>query len=518
MADWGLYSALRGTDDWATKRQDQQMNLLAAEKMESRQQTKVAQSAAAEASIAKYMEELQNLETTPEDQERVTQAEKRARQNIVKGIANANGDLRKYMSTGGITALNEYKTNVMQSEEVKQANVNSLNLKNYLSQEAKGNQRHKFVDVSVPLTDENGNPVLDAEGNQQSENKKMTWQEQYNLYKEGKIKQLNYSGSETRVNLGIQSFGNQYKNSANIYQKDNFVTESNVYEKMLSEGASKEYAIEQAKRYGNMEKAGGDAWRWKAGDQTELRMKQEQLSMQRRRLKLSEDAAKQASNKTLTTHEIPAAILKLKEGETHSMGVKELELWNKTLQLDKSETRGNFFPYKMIAKDALVGDDINLSSATNVFFDEIVARDAGDGVTNKFIKATVTIPDPSGLWMGVGEDYGDLPLDDTFWITDTKSDAHARNWSDDGSGNYTGDVLIPIDKYMNDVTFQTTMDKFIGNNTAAQYLAPSYTNAEENAQSEYYAAYLQSQVEGLDQALIDRANGTFDNIDALPGD
>ena len=105
-----------------------------------------------------------------------------------------------------------------------------------------------------------------------------------------------------------------------------------------------------------------------------------------------------------------------------------------------------------------------------------------------------------------------------IWITDTKSDAHARNWSDDGSGNYTGDVLIPIDKYMNDVTFQTTMDKFIGNNTAAQYLAPSYTNAEENAQSEYYAAYLQSQVEGLDQALIDRANGTFDNIDALPGD
>jgi hypothetical protein len=40
MADWGLYSALRGTDDWATKRQDKRMNLLAAEKMELRQQKK----------------------------------------------------------------------------------------------------------------------------------------------------------------------------------------------------------------------------------------------------------------------------------------------------------------------------------------------------------------------------------------------------------------------------------------------------------------------------------------------
>ena len=80
MADWGLYSALRGTDDWATKRQDKRMNLLAAEKMELRQQKKVAESNKAEADIAKYMEELQNLKVLPEDQERVAQAEKQARQ------------------------------------------------------------------------------------------------------------------------------------------------------------------------------------------------------------------------------------------------------------------------------------------------------------------------------------------------------------------------------------------------------------------------------------------------------
>jgi len=318
MADWGLYSALRGTDDWATKRQDKQMNLLAAEKMEARQQNKVAQSAAAEASIAKYMEELQNLKTTPEDQERVAQAEKRARQSIVKGIANSNGDLRKYMSTGGITALNDYKTSVMQSEEVKQAGVNSINLKNYLKQDAKGNQRHKLVDVTVPMQDANGNPILDAEGNQQTETKKMSFQDQYNLYKSGKIKQINYSGSEARVNMGIEDFNRMYKNPRNKYQKDNYVTESNVYEKMLSKGASKEYATEQAKRYGNMEKAGGDAWRWNSGDINELKLKQQELSLKRRALKNDEQTAafNRFKNKAMVTHDVNTSI-KIYRKEVH---------------------------------------------------------------------------------------------------------------------------------------------------------------------------------------------------------
>ena len=115
------------------------------------------------------------------------------------------------MSTGGITALNEYKTNVMQSEEVKQAGVNSVNLANYIKMEQKGNQRHKLIDVEVPMIGEDGNPVLDAQGNPQFQVEKMTMQDQYNKYKAGEITKLNYNGSETKVKLGLKDFANQYK-------------------------------------------------------------------------------------------------------------------------------------------------------------------------------------------------------------------------------------------------------------------------------------------------------------------
>jgi len=278
MADWGLYSALRGTDDWQTKRDDKKMNLLAAEKMEQRQQKKVAESAAAEADIAKYMQELQNMEVLPEDQERVSQAEKQARQKIVAGIAKSNGDLRQYMSTGGITALNDYKTNVMQSEAVKQAGVNKVNLTNYLKQEEKGNQRHKLVDVTVPLFEADGQtPQVDADGNQLTETKKMSWQDQYDLYKKGVIKQLNYNGSEKKIDVRIEDFNKMYKNPANPYQKDNYVTQSDIYDKYISKGASKEYAKEQAQIYVDAYNAGGDAWRWNAGDPYELAMKMAKL-------------------------------------------------------------------------------------------------------------------------------------------------------------------------------------------------------------------------------------------------
>jgi hypothetical protein len=517
MADWGLYSALRGTDDWATKRQDKQMNLLAAEKMEARQQNKVAQSAAAEASIAKYMEELQNLKTTPEDQERVAQAEKRARQSIVKGIANSNGDLRKYMSTGGITALNDYKTSVMQSEEVKQAGVNSINLENYLKQDAKGNQRHKLVDVTVPMQDANGNPILDAEGNQQTETKKMSFQDQYNLYKGGKIKQINYSGSEARVNMGIEDFNRMYKNPRNKYQKDNYVTESNVYEKMLSKGASKEYATEQAKRYGNMEKAGGDAWRWNSGDINELKLKQQELSLKRRALKNAEQTAafNRFKNKAMVTHDVNTSIKNLQEGSAHQLGVKEIPFWEEVLQMKEKDGSMTLPSFNKKGIDPLTGDMIQIQGAYNISYDKIVARkDEFTGKTVKYLEADVTLPDPTN-WSTSTGDWDYLPVNDILGVTTVK-DKHVGNWETNWSGEATGKVLIPIQDKLDEATFQTQMDSYLNVKTDHLWNAPTLTDEISDFQAYQDIMSIKENLpEGvsLDQALIDQAKGTFDDID-----
>jgi len=486
MADWGLYSALRGTDDWATKRQDKRMNLLAAEKMELRQQKKVAESNKAEADIAKYMEELQNLKVLPEDQERVAQAEKQARQSIVKGIANANGDLRKYMSTGGITALNEYKTNVMQSEEVKQAGVNSVNLANYIKMEQKGNQRHKLIDVEVPMIGEDGNPVLDAQGNPQFQVEKMTMQDQYNKYKAGEITKLNYNGSETKVKLGLKDFANQYKNPSNIYQKDNFVTESNVYEKMLDQTASEEYAREQAKRYGSMVKAGGDPWRWKAGDESELALKMAKLQQSQAKANAKAAAGGERSLTSTAISNVVGEIQKLEAGQSMQVPVELINAAEKQTGWEKNK-EGNYRPRNgtMVYDQLKPGDDkfsYDLSKASEITPMDVVALDGpkddkGQSRTSRYIRYKVTYDDPSAWYNpGLGGDYSDLPFDDVLWRTSIKDKGIEKNWEDDGSGNYTGYVLMGIDDKINSPTVKMAMNKFTGINQNAQYAHGYATN------------------------------------------
>lgn len=489
MADWGLYSALRGTDDWKTKREDKKMNILAAEKMELRQQKKVAESNKAEADIAKYMEELQNLEVLPEDQERVNAAEKQARQSIVKGIANSNGDLRKYMSTGGITALNDYKTSVMQSEEVKQANVNKVNLENYLKMEQKGNQRHKLVDVQVPMVGEDGNPVLDAEGNQQTETKKMSWQDQYAKYKAGEITELNYNGSETRVKLGIEDFGNQYKNMQNIYQDDNYVTESNVYEKMLSEGASEEYAREQAKRYGGMVEAGGDAWRWKAGDRNELALKMAKTQAAQNKAAASSGGGGRNLTATATSN-VVGEIQKLPAGSSMQIPADLVSGLQKEKGWYKDKETGMMRPPAgaMVYDQLMPGNQefkYDLSKATDIAPVDVVSLDGpadanGNSRTKRYMRYKVTYDDPTSLMGGMfsfGGDYPDLPFDDVLGYTSVKDRRIEKNWEMDSDNNYfTGYVLMDIDDKINSPTVKMSMNKYTGLNQNAQYAHGYATN------------------------------------------
>jgi hypothetical protein len=513
MADWGLYSALRGTDDWAQKRQDQQMNLLAAEKSEARERQKVAESAAAEADIAKYMEELQNLEVLPEDQERVAQAEKQARQNIVAGIAKNNGDLRRYMSTGGITALNDYKTSVMQSEEVKQAGVNKVNLQNYLTQDAKGNQRHKFVDVDVPMFDEQGNQIG-------SETKKMSFQDQYDLYKQGKIKQLNYDGSETRINMGIEDFNKMYKNPADPYQEDNYVTASNIYEKMLSKGASDEYAREQANRYADMYAKGGDAWRWKAGDPYELAVKMAKINAAKEKAS-GKDKGSDRYTTSATLH-MMGNIKALPHMGEMSMGLRDRPVFTKQLGLRRNEDTGFLKDTKGLkaldAGEYGMGDgeriEYDLSLAENIEPLGYVAINDKNGNKKYYVKAMASFDDPA---QG-GSAWNILPFTEQSWWEGQREGtptsqygpmaAYNENfWKYNGNqGTVDGEVLIPIQDEMEESYLYSQIDEEI-NMTQNMHAPPGSPTHEDylNDITEYYKKGFEANmtVEEIQQAWYD---------------
>ena len=51
MADWGLYAALRGTDNWAQRRADEQMEMQILEKHAAREEKKTQQNMVAEEEI-----------------------------------------------------------------------------------------------------------------------------------------------------------------------------------------------------------------------------------------------------------------------------------------------------------------------------------------------------------------------------------------------------------------------------------------------------------------------------------
>ena len=65
MGDWGLYAALRGTDNWAQRRADQQMEMQIQEKNVAREEKKTQQRVISEEKINSYLDEMANIDVLP---------------------------------------------------------------------------------------------------------------------------------------------------------------------------------------------------------------------------------------------------------------------------------------------------------------------------------------------------------------------------------------------------------------------------------------------------------------------
>lgn len=265
MADWGLYAALRGRDDWSQKRQDQMVNFQMIEGLRAKRATENQQRMKMEAELGAYQEAMQNLNVLKQDQERIRGVEKTARQDIISGIAKYDGDVKKFMSSGGIMAMQEYKNSITQSDEYTNAIENKQNMALWLQDRAKG-MWDRPVSVDSPYVDK-------KTGKQMSKPKTMTMTEQLRLFEDGKLNNFKYGGSEKKITVNPSLFKNSIKNAKDPYSPDNYVTQSDMFDAVLMLGGSKEQAMERARDYGNALKSTGNpesAWRWGAGDPTKL--------------------------------------------------------------------------------------------------------------------------------------------------------------------------------------------------------------------------------------------------------
>ena len=62
MADWGLYSALRGKNNWQQRRADKMMNFQMTEALRAKRERENQQRMQMEAKFLEYQNAIQNLE------------------------------------------------------------------------------------------------------------------------------------------------------------------------------------------------------------------------------------------------------------------------------------------------------------------------------------------------------------------------------------------------------------------------------------------------------------------------
>jgi len=255
MADWGLYSALRYQDDWATRRQDKMIEMQVLEKMQGIAEKDLQQQQQMEAGLVDYMDKIKQMNILAKDQEKLNQLYREEMKTIVKGISNVNGDLRKYMMSGGITQLNNFKNSIINSELAKQAQVNKLNYDAAI----KAMQEGKHLAPSIVRYRGDDGEIQEGLA---------TWQQQMALFEQNRIDQLSFAGATDPIKVDPKLFFDNVKDPNNPYYAHD-VTWDDFYKAATAMGAPDWYAHELATDYIKS----GQTWKWKAFDPLDAQVK-----------------------------------------------------------------------------------------------------------------------------------------------------------------------------------------------------------------------------------------------------
>lgn len=484
MADFGLYSALRGQDVWNVKRQDAAMGMQIAQIREQRAEQDLQKQNQIDAGMQAAYDELANLDVLPEDAERIKAIEQQSRKSIVKGIAKNNGDLKRYMSLGGQKDLQGYRSSVLGSEQYKNAMANKMNLSSYVKDRS-DNKFLKSTLVDVPQMDEKTGQMV-------TKPMQLSFEQQMKLFQDKKIERLNYGGSEDKVNISIKDFADDFKNSLNPYQQDNVVSVSNIYEKAMSMGASEEQAQKQAQSYGNMVKQGGDYWTWKAGDINELNMKREDMQMKREMhsAKLREMATKEKATGVQKRNTLGNIQEYLAPNSSAPMLPNHIEMWSKVLGLTPiGEGKNTFAGGKFKFTGDVLASDLSTkipAGGGEIIPDPISGslftyRKGPDG--KMYMSANMMFDDDDAAvadsgFFGTGLGQGVRPE----LKNKIKKNGSERTFgfADD---NYSLEVNIPLDTYFNNEEFRMGANQKFNVTTNATNAAVDYTSGakQENA-------------------------------------
>ncbi len=454
MADFGLYMGLqRKSNIFETKAQNRQMEVGLMEKMDMRSQQKLQQQAESQAKIQEFYDIVNQLDVLKADEERVQSAEQTAKAGVIEGIMSFGGDVGKFMLGGGVGILADYRNNVLQSEEVKNAIYNKTNHAQWLDAQAKG----LFVkDVGVDV------PVMLPDGTKTTEHRKVSMDEAYKLLENNVITELPWDGAEQDIDIGPDFFQTLYKDPRNPYSMDTEVAPEDLYNALRSDGASDDQALKKMQSYETYLSKGGTPWRYKSGDflrkaEHDSRMKTQQ--MQRNMMRNQQGGS--GNNKYL---DIISKVRNIPQGGSAPIGSAEWKILSNPVALGlsyNSET-GFYVPTKggVKAYDLYqTGSNENPKEYDLTAFDNVQPIEyVNDPKTGRpMIKLSVTYRDDGRV------DSSGRPWREDFWGTERPQDGvHLNNWTrtdantfwsgTDGGEQWEGTVFVPVDRWINPQT------------------------------------------------------------------
>lgn len=470
MGDFGLYAALSGTDNWAQKRQDKMSNLMMLERMEQRSEKQVAAQMQAEAGIQEMLDKMSTFDVLPEDQKAIEQKEQQARLSIIKGITKFNGDLKKYMSSGGVTDLGEYQRSILTSSEMKNAVSNKAQYAQYID----AKQKDMFVgraEIDVPVFNSQGRPKM-KNGEIVRERKNLTMEEQMALRKRGLLDRIQVGMIEKKARINPDYFKRNFKDAKKPWSADNIVTEQNVRNTLKSQGFSDEQANQLANEYGQG-LTPETALKWKAMNQYELEKMKSEIAYRK-----AKAAGGKGSGKTQITNTLNTQYTRLKknagkmlptigknadptaQGASIRIPPKEQKFFKSYFEdVVPTAFDAHYANASEEEKNEGVGK-YDLSNATVNLLEKVAKENPNTGQVESFIKAKVFYEDDFAP-----DDIMDYTYNVNNWkektrrieIKDNDKDLGYRVEEKDG---YEGIVFIPVEKEVYDKGFTTELAKF----------------------------------------------------------
>jgi hypothetical protein len=230
--DWNVFNAIAQDSGYEKKVAMANREMEYVDRMEKRAMQRQQEQMYYDEQVHAYMDKLsESMSYLAQDSERIKAVEADARKQVVTGIRNAGGDMKKFFLTGGNNILRDYKKNVLQSKEVNRA----LQNKGTYEEIEKALSKNKLLgNVNVTLK-QNGKTIQ----------KTVDVAEMLNLFDNGKIDKLSLPAQFDAPEFKPADFL-KYYDSENPYQSSKVTPEQLMQYGILQKGLPEDVAAKWA--------------------------------------------------------------------------------------------------------------------------------------------------------------------------------------------------------------------------------------------------------------------------------